>query len=137
MEEQLACETVKPLILVAEDDAMAGELVRDVLEMWGFDTNLARNGEDAVDLWEQRHYDLILMDIQMPKLDGISATSLIRQKEKERGGHTPIVAFTAFAFGKDRERCLAAGMDAYLTKPLDFSEGKRVITALIGRSGTS
>ena len=78
-------------------------------------------------MWEKHRYDLIIMDIQMPRLDGISATRIIREKEKTTGGHIPIVAMTAHAFREDEERCYAAGMDAYLTKPLDLKTGMEVI----------
>lgn len=117
----------KPLILVAEDDIMASDLLMNILELSGLEANLARTGREAVDMWEKHRYDLIIMDIQMPRLDGISATRIIREKEKTTGGHIPIVAMTAHAFREDEERCYAAGMDAYLTKPLDLKTGMEVI----------
>ena len=84
-------------------------------------------------MWERGRYDVILMDVQMPRLDGISATRIIREKEKATGKHIPIVAMTAHAFPEDKERCLAAGMDAYLAKPLDISKDMKVIMELLKR----
>ena len=121
----------KPLILVAEDDMMASDLIKEILALRGFETELARTGQEAVDMWEKGRYDLIIMDIQMPRLDGISATRIIREKEKTTDGHIPIVAMTAHAFSEDKERCLAAGMDAYLTKPLEINKGMEVIMSLL------
>ena len=118
-------------ILVAEDDMLASHLIREMLNWHGLEMEPARTGQEAVELWENGSYDMILMDLQMPRLDGISATRMIREKERERGGHTPIVAMTANTFEEDRERCVAAGMDAYLTKPLDMKKGLDVIMALL------
>ena len=121
-------------ILVAEDDMLASHLIREMLNWHGLDMEPARTGQEAVELWENGSYDMILMDLQMPRLDGISATRMIREKERERGGHTPIVAMTANTFEEDRERCIAAGMDAYLTKPLDMKKGLEVIMGLLKKN---
>ncbi len=93
-----------------------------LLEMWGHQVTVAENGRIGIELWEQAEFDLILMDLQMPELDGISATQLIRQQEQERGGHIPIVAMTAHALKGDSERCFAAGMDGYISKPVRKQE---------------
>lgn len=130
-----AVEPLKiPRLLVAEDDPMASDLLKNLLELSGLEMDLAQTGREAVDMWETGQYDLIIMDIQMPRMDGLTATRLIREKEGARGGHTPIVAMTAHAFHEDEKRCLAAGMDAYLTKPLDLEKGLNLIMALIGKN---
>ncbi len=127
-------ESNKPRILVAEDDMLASHLIREMLNWHGLEMEPARTGQEAMELWESGSYDMILMDLQMPRLDGISATRMIRKKEQERGGHIPIVAMTANTFEEDRERCIAAGMDAYLTKPLDMKKGLEVIMGLLKKN---
>jgi len=89
--------------------------------------DFAEDGQKAVELWEQGEYDLVLMDIQMPRLNGFEATLVIREKERIRGGHTPIVAMTAHAGKEDEKRCLDAGMDSYISKPIDFKKNLKVI----------
>ncbi|HET7204920.1 MAG TPA: response regulator, partial [Steroidobacteraceae bacterium] len=89
------------------------KLLRDL----GVKVDLAENGRDAVELLERRPYDLVLMDVQMPEMDGLAATRAIRELPER--GQTPIVALTANAFTDDRERCLKAGMDGFLPKPID------------------
>jgi hypothetical protein len=83
---------------------------------------LAETGKQAVDMSEREPFDVILMDVQMPELNGLEATMAIRQREKLQGGHTPIIAMTAHAMVGDKQRCLDAGMDAYLSKPLDVND---------------
>ena len=124
-------EEKKPFILAAEDDLMASTLLKEILALRGLHMDLARTGREAVDMWERGQYDLILMDVQMPRLDGISATKIIREKEKATGGHIPIVAMTAYAFKEDKERCLEAGMNACLTKPLDITRDLELIMDLL------
>lgn len=121
----------RPLILIAEDDPLAAELLKNMLEYHGLDMELAQTGREAVDMWAKRHYDLIIMDVQMPKMDGVAATRIIREREKNHGGHIPIMAMTAHAFPEDEKRCRAAGMDAYQTKPLDFDQGINTIISLL------
>lgn len=121
-----------PRILVAEDDPLAMDLLRITLELHSFDVDTAQTGRIALQRWEDNPYDLILMDIQMPQMDGITATREIRRRERERGGHTPIVAVTAHSISEDEQKCRAAGMDAYMMKPLDLAKGLEVIRSLIG-----
>lgn len=118
-------------ILVAEDDPLASDLLIDILEYHGLEANLAQTGRQAVEMWEKGKYDLIIMDVQMPQMDGITATHLIREKEKSRGSHVPIMAMTAHAFPEDEKRCRAAGMDSYQTKPLDMEKGLHMIHSLL------
>lgn len=130
---QNAAAEKKTRVLVAEDDMLASHLIKEMLTWHGFEIEPARTGQEAVELWEAGDYDIILMDLQMPRLDGISATRIIRQKEQERGGHIPIVAMTANTFDEDRDRCFAAGMDGYISKPLDMKKGLDVIMTLLNR----
>jgi PAS domain S-box-containing protein len=105
-------------ILLAEDNAVNQRLATRMLQKRGHRVTVVSNGREAVELLERSSYDLVLMDVQMPLLDGIAATTLIREREKESGIHQPIVALTAYAVKGDEERCLAAGMDGYLPKPI-------------------
>jgi CheY-like chemotaxis protein len=110
----------RPLrILLAEDHPINQRLARRLLEGWGHTVTLAVTGKEAIALWEQKIFDLVLMDVQMPEMCGIDATRALREREKCTGGHVPIVALTAHAILGDRERCLEAGMDDYLAKPID------------------
>jgi PAS domain S-box-containing protein len=112
-------------VLVAEDNAVNRTIATTMLTRRGHTVVVAENGEEAVaafDRDEARPFDLILMDVQMPVLDGLEATGRIRQKERASGGHVPIVALTARAMAGDRELCLQAGMDDYVSKPLRANE---------------
>lgn len=105
-------------ILLAEDNIINRQVITRMLEKRGWQVTAVENGQAAVDKSATDTFDVILMDIQMPVLDGFGATVTIRAREREVGGHVPIVALTAYAMPGDRERCLAAGMDAYLPKPM-------------------
>jgi CheY-like chemotaxis protein len=85
----------------------------------GHQVTLAQDGAEAVARLEQETFDLVLMDLQMPGMSGLDATAVIRQREQTTGGHVRIIAMTARAMASDREQCLAAGMDGYLSKPID------------------
>ena len=105
-------------ILLAEDSLINQKLAIGLLEKWGHRVTVANNGREAVEFSGQQTFDMILMDVQMPELDGLDATREIRNREVVTGTHLPIVAMTAHAMKGDRERCLEAGMDDYLMKPI-------------------
>ena len=105
-------------VLVVEDNDINSELTVTVLRQAGFMIGTAANGREAVEAFRKTPFDVILMDCQMPEMDGFQATAEIRRQEKE-GRHVPIIALTAEALKGDQERCLAAGMDDYITKPID------------------
>jgi CheY-like chemotaxis protein len=88
----------------------------------GYRAAVVSNGRGAVDAVEREAFDLVLMDVQMPEMDGLEATRLIRQQERQAGAHLPILAITAYAMKGDREKCLAAGVDGYLAKPVHPAE---------------
>lgn len=90
---------------------------------------LAQNGREALEAFDKHPFDIVLMDGQMPEMDGFEATKLIREKEKASGTHLPIIALTAHAMQDDKERCLAEGMDGYVSKPLKLEELFSVIVA--------
>ncbi|MBW1701402.1 MAG: response regulator [Deltaproteobacteria bacterium] len=121
-------------ILVAEDNVVNQKLVIRMLEKAGHTPVVAANGREAVDRFKAEHFDLILMDVQMPEMDGYEATGVIREKEKETGGHIPIIALTAHAMKGDREKCIAAGMDDYLSKPIRAQELFEAIKKLANSS---
>lgn len=105
-------------ILLAEDNPVNQKVVAAMLKKRGHLVVIASNGKEALDTLDTESVDLILMDVQMPEVDGFEAARRIREKEKANGGHIPIVAMTAQALAGDRERCLAAGMDDYIPKPI-------------------
>jgi signal transduction histidine kinase/DNA-binding response OmpR family regulator len=104
-------------ILLAEDHVINQRLAVSLLEKDGHSVRVALNGKEALEALEQETFDVVLMDVQMPEMDGFEATAVIRAREKESGRHQPIIAMTAHAMKGDRERCLEAGMDGYVTKP--------------------
>ena len=116
------------MILVVDDNAGNQYVARAVLERFGYEAHLVANGEQALDAYAQDAYALILMDCRMPIMDGYEATSAIRTAESFGGGHIPIIGVTAYAFEGDREKCLAAGMDDYVTKPLTLEAVKQMLS---------
>ena len=111
-------ETPPPILLV-EDNLVNQKVALILLERLGLKTQLATNGEEAVMAVQKDKFSLILMDCHMPKMDGFEAAVAIRKMEEITGGYTPIIAVTALAMAGDRERCIAAGMDDYISKPID------------------
>jgi signal transduction histidine kinase len=120
-------------ILLAEDNRVNQKVAIRLLEKRGHRTVLATNGKEALELLAQASFDLVLMDVHMPEMDGIEATIAIREKENSTGFHQPVIAMTALATKGDRERCLAAGMDGYLSKPIDLQQLDDVLAAYTSR----
>lgn len=118
-------------ILVAEDYIVNQQYAKRLLEKRGHSVEVAVNGLEAVAMFEKDHFDLVLMDVHMPKMSGFEATAAIREKEKTLGSHVPIIALTANAMKGDRERCIEAGMDGYVSKPIDQDELFMVIHHLM------
>ncbi len=118
-------------ILLAEDNAVNQRLTVSMLHKQGHEVVVATDGKAAVAALEERSFDLVLMDVQMPGMDGFEATAAIREREKGIKSHIPIIAMTAHAMKGDRERCLAAGMDDYISKPLKSAELFEVIARVL------
>jgi signal transduction histidine kinase/CheY-like chemotaxis protein len=114
-------------VLLAEDNPINQVLTVHLLEKLGCQVRLAVTGEEALAAWKQQTFDLILMDVQMPDMDGLEATERIRRQEQGSGRRVPIIALTAHAMKGDLERCLAAGMDDYLSKPINSKQFKEMI----------
>ena len=121
-------------VLLAEDNPVNQKLAMRILEKRGHHVVAVSNGREAVEKYEKGYFDLVLMDVQMPEVDGFEATQRIRKIEKQKGGHIPIVAMTAHAMKGDREKCLAAGMDEYVPKPIKTQELHNVIENLALKS---
>ncbi|HTQ39673.1 MAG TPA: response regulator [Pirellulales bacterium] len=118
-------------ILLAEDNRINRKVAVRMLEDEGHRVTVAGTGQEALDAWEKQAFDLILMDLQMPDFDGLEVTKMIRNQERETAKHTPIIAMTAHAMKSDRDCCLAAGMDGYLSKPVHAQELRRVIYSVL------
>lgn len=114
-------------ILLAEDNVVNQKIACKILEKLGCTVLTAENGEEAIAKWQAGTFDLVLMDIQMPVLDGLEATRRLRQLEEGRDVRTPIVALTANVMNDDIARCKAAGMDSHLPKPFLIEDVKREI----------
>ncbi len=110
---------IRPLnILLVEDEYINQTLAVTVLEREGWQVRVAENGIQAMDMLKNNKFDMILMDVQMPELDGYETTKAIRREEKHTRQHIPIIAMTAYAVKGDRKKCLAAGIDGYISKPI-------------------
>ncbi len=117
-------------LLLVEDNLLNQKLICLTLGKYGFNIDLAENGAKALSMIKDNHYDLILMDIMMPVMDGLETTRIIRESEKNSDKHTPIIGLTANTLDSDRQRCIANGMDEYLVKPFDVSEFLRILELL-------
>jgi CheY-like chemotaxis protein/HPt (histidine-containing phosphotransfer) domain-containing protein len=107
---------------VAEDNIVNQRLTEHLLRGRGHHVTIAKNGREALELLEKQAFDLALVDVQMPEMDGLQLAAAIREKEKNTEAHLPIIAMTAYAMKGDRERCLEAGMDSYVAKPINSSQ---------------
>jgi len=117
-------------ILLAEDNVVNQKLAAKLLEKMGHSVTVVEDGKKALEAITGEKFDLVLMDVQMPTMDGFEATTIIRNQERTAGTHTPIVAMTAHAMKGDREKCLQAGMDGYVAKPIDLQELYATIDSL-------
>jgi CheY-like chemotaxis protein len=132
---QTVVETAPPpserlRILLAEDGLVNQKVAVGLLGRRGYQVRVVNNGHEAVELLKHERFDLVLMDVQMPILDGFEATRAIREYEQSTGGHVPIIAMTASAMKGDRERCLEVGMDGYLSKPINAEELYHLLESL-------
>jgi CheY-like chemotaxis protein len=122
-------------VLLAEDNTVNQRLAVRLLEKRGHRVVVAANGLEALGALKKESFDLVFMDVQMPEMDGMEATAAIREEEKRSGGHVPVIALTAHAMKGDREKCLAAGMDGYLTKPIRPQELDEVLDEYVKNRG--
>ena len=117
-------------VLLVEDNEVNQLVFEGMLTQLGYQLDIAANGEQGVEMWKQEDYDIIFMDVQMPIMNGIEATQIIRSLEKP-DRHQPIIALTANALDEDENTCLEAGMDAFMTKPLDMKLLKQTLSLLV------
>ena len=125
-----------PVLLIVEDNLVNQRVAARLVEKMGYRAAVVNNGLEAIQAVQREHYDLILMDCQMPELDGFTATAEIRRLEKP-GSHMPVIAMTANAMRGDREKCLAAGMDDYVSKPVAFEDLRVLVTRWLARAGVA
>jgi CheY-like chemotaxis protein len=125
-------------VLVAEDNAVNQRLIVRMLEKRGHRVAVTGNGREALDAVSKDTFDVVFMDVQMPEIDGFEATARIREKEKGTRRHQFVIALTAHAMKGDRERCLASGMDSYLSKPIQPQELDKILEEYLAlRTGSA
>ncbi len=134
MSEEIQSPFAGKSILLAEDNIDSQDLMRDMLEVMQCHSDIANDGVEAVEKWKKKKYDLIIMDIQMPNMDGHQATIEIRKLEAGKS-HVLILAITASVLADDRQKCFEAGMDDYLSKPVTFDIVKKKIHELFLKEG--
>jgi CheY-like chemotaxis protein len=120
-------------LLLAEDEPINQMLAVAVLEENGYSVTLANSGRKVLEVFNPKVFQLVLMDIQMPEMDGFETTKAIREIERSTGSHVPIIAMTAHATGKDRERCLEVGMDGFISKPINVETLKKEIDEILAK----
>ena len=123
------------LITIIDDELKNIELLRDLLQVSGYSTNEATNGKEGVELAKTSKPDLILIDIQMPEMDGLEATRILKTDATTR--NIPVLALTSYAMKGDKERILAAGCDGYLAKPLNIKELLKIVAEYLSGEGTA
>lgn len=126
----MASNTQEINILLVEDNVLNQKLIFLNLKKYGFEIDIANNGLEAFEKVKIKSYDLILMDLMMPVMDGLEASMKIREYEKKINRHTMIIGLTANTFDADREKCLSHGMDEYMAKPFDLNEFLRILKLL-------
>jgi PAS domain S-box-containing protein len=132
---QVGLKSTNPArVLLAEDNPVNQELIKRLLEKWGHSATVAHNGNEALALFDDEKFDCVLMDLQMPEINGFEATAVIRERELGTGKHIPIIALTAHALKGDRERCIEAGMDDYISKPIEAAKLFDIIEAAVNQS---
>ena len=124
-------------LLLVEDNVVIRKFVEELAREKGWMVTVSENGKDAVDTFRRMKFDAIVMDVQMPVMNGYIATGIIRQMEKEIGRRTPIIALTAYALKGDNKKCLEAGMDDYLSKPLNADEFYATVIRWSGNKHTA
>ena len=122
-----------PRLLLAEDDPINRKVMAAMLQPEHLAVDIVEDGWQALEMWRNGKYDLILMDVEMPRLNGGEVTRIIREKERALGVHTPIVAMTAHSFAEAEKICLATGIDSYISKPIDFRECLQVVGRMLGK----
>ncbi|MGQ1889524.1 response regulator [Thermophagus sp. OGC60D27] len=116
-------------LLLVEDNVLNQKLIFLTLSKYGFQIDVANNGKEAVDKVKNKRYDIILMDLMMPVMDGLEATRIIRQREREWGQKNLIIGLTANTYDADRDKCINGGMDEYMAKPFDIEQFNQIVSS--------
>ncbi|MBS1957735.1 MAG: response regulator [Cyanobacteria bacterium SZAS-4] len=129
-------ESRKPLLLIVEDDPLQQKIFALLAERYSFRLEFANSGLEALNLLaSQSQFDVIIMDWKLPNMSGLECTRAIREREMQKEEYTPIIGVTAYATAEDRRKCLASGMDDYLSKPFDMDEFHNLVVKWTGKKG--